>query len=702
MIQVCYGCQAGLEPAQLFAQSNPQSIYNIFDSTYGATNAATMLNSRGSVNDAETQALVPIGGAQRWEDTWVASFPAAFPAEPSFVQVDREGGALGSATSLWLPNLSEYSTWRNWIASRPQLWDAAADGLTEPVYMRAWGSESINGTPYVAQYGFIAPMTPLDAADCPPGMASCTWGDLWAYRWSLTTAIDGGYGLQLADFSNDLPFNDGATNQHGFNPRVIAAFAAKYGYTIPGSTVAQQAAWIVANHFNDWNDFYSQGYGNYFAAMASRIGAATGQGALIIDGFNLSPMALRGEATDPRIVLTKISPKNFLVQWDEQTIQEARRGPIVVPIMTELVEALGAAYEPLTRNALIEEADDAAYWNSIVAFYPTLTGGGTQTVDGVSVSGDQVELGYKLMKRLWLQTSWAHIVDRSGNVRRANAWAMRDYWDVGALTASQLGPLQSLIQGVVPTHPFGPAFYYSSTAMRAAEAYFGQTQSTYSLCGGNFVSCTNELNSLEAFLDSGGVGNYYVSDAALSQMAAGSSPAPSAWIVPHDLFLAPYTRDGSSTPDAVASMSTSEQQQLTAIAPIVTSVAELQALPTQPLLISTTGGSVAPSASCKGMGFTQGNPDITGTALSGFGFYDQAGRLIVVVSNPSPCPDAVSLSGVIQLKGLSLAGAPPTGSYTQTDLFAGTTSSLSVSSQGASIAVTVARWDTMAFAISYP
>lgn len=677
--QPCWGCSNGLEPTELFFAANPKSIFNIFDAANGTTNSQDMYNSREGVSNYEQEGVVPLIGLQRWEDTYDASFPGPVSSsEPSYVAGDRAANAPEN-----FPNLPEFETWRDFITYHPQYWDTANDGGTVTVEDRSWDG----------QEGYFPPMTPLDATDCPPDMSSCTWGDLYAYKISLVSALTGSYSVQLSDFSDSFP--NGGTGIHGFNSRIVAAFAQQYAYNnLSGMTTSQQSSWIVANAFNQWNDFFSQGFGHWDGTLASRIGVASGRQGLVSDQCSGSPLAERDRAEDPRIVLQEMSTKNYICNWDNQSIQVGRDGPVRHAVLQSLGGAvLTSAYEPSVRYGANLESDDQPYWQAITTYYPTLTGGDTETLSGVSVTADQVEVGYKLMKRLWVWNAWAHIADRTGTPRRALAFTLRDYWDAGVLSASQLGPLQALIQGVVPTKPFGPAFYYSSNAMKVAEAYFGQIQGT----GGNILGAANETNSLEGFLDNGGVGDYYISDAALGEIKAGSATAPSAWIIPKDWYLSPHSSGGLSTPDPVNSMSASELTQLEAIAPIVQTPAALAALSNQPLSYTTTGGPAGISSSCQSLGF--GNSLVSSvsfatTQLTGFGFYDQNGRLIVVVSNASPCPDAVGLSGSINLGGLTA------GSYTVTDLFANTSSRVTVSSDSVSIPVTVSRWDTMAFAIA--
>ncbi len=681
----CNNCSYGLEPASLYFSANPQSIFSIFNPAGYDLNAYEIAGARGNVVGLEQQGIVPSMGLQRWEDTFDASFIVPVSAaEPSGIAYDR--GVFN------FPKQPEYLAWSQFIQYHPQYWDVANDG----------GTVTPDERTFYGQEGYIPPMTPLDPVDCPIGMISCTWGDVYAYKMSQIAAMTGSYSVQLSDFSDSFP--NGGANLHGFNPRVVAVFANDWNHpNLLTMTTAQQSSWIFANAYSAWVDFLSRGFGRWDNTLSNRIGTASGRAALVSDQCSGSPLAERDRAEDPRFVTAEMringtpTSANYICTWDDQTINAGRYGPVVRSPMWSLGGAvLTAAYEPIVRYGANLESDDYNYWSAITSFYPGLTNGAPQTLYGVSVTGDQVEVGYKLMKRLWLWNAWAHIADRSGNVRRALAFTSRDYSDLGVLTAQQLGPLQSLIQTIVPARPFGPAFYYSRTAMRAAETYFGQTQNTYGLCGGGMLGCANEGNAIEGFLDSGGDGDYFVSDAALAEMTPGSASAPSAWIVPRDWYLSPYTdpETGSTTPDPYTTMPASEIAALTKIAPIVRSPGDLASAKNQPLSFTTTGGPVAISAACHAAGF--GTPSAIGfttTQLQGFGFYDQSGRLIVVVSNPSPCPDATALSGTINLPGLAA------GTYTVTDLFANTSTQVTLGGGSTGIPVTVSRWDTLALAI---
>jgi hypothetical protein len=497
-----------------------------------------------------------------------------------------------------------------------------------PVAFRAWGGS----------WGHISPLTPLDAKDCPPDMTlGCDWGDAYAWRWARSSAKTGAYGLILSDFSDSQP--GFASNVHDFNPRIVANFVAAGTQYEAGlsdmSQIAERANWIVSNHFNAWNDFNATGYAKFYAALAARVGAATGRKPLIVDQCGLTPAARRLFGTDARILAKTMSAQNYVCMWDGHVIQADRTGPILTPPIQEVAGfVLAAAREPLMRNGANLEADDEAYWTAIAQFYPTLD------------PAAQQEVGQKLLKRLWIWSAWAHVADRSGDVRRAIAFASRDYWDSGKLTA--LDPMTSVLRTIVPARPFGPALYYSAAVERAVEQAAAKKVGTRDQDIATYLAA----GDLQALIDGGAPVGYYVSDAALPSI--GRNSAPSAWIVPDAKGLLPPV----------------EQAALEMIAPVAMSADALAALPDQPLKLS------------KG--------------LAGFGFYDTAGKLVLVISNPATAPDAQMVSGTVQLTKLQAADGP---SQLQNPL-TGATQPIMVSMHAATIPVEVARWDTIVLSLA--
>jgi hypothetical protein len=490
----------------------------------------------------------------------------------------------------------------------------------QPDYFRSWGGS----------WGHISPLTPLDAADCPPTQPSaCSWGDAFAYRWAQTTKVTGGYGLQLSDFTDGQPYQN---TLHDMNPRIVAAFSATFanGIGVPAGTVPAQSTWINKHAFSRWTDFLGQGYAEFYAALATQVGAAAQHPALLIGQCSTSPAFKRTEGVDERLIAAKLSPDNFMCIWDDQVTQLGRSGPVATPPVGELAGyVLAAAREPDIRNGANLEADDAAYWSAIASFYPTLS------------AASQTDIGLRLLKRAWIWSAWAHIADRQGNVRRAIAFASRDYWDVGTLR--RLAPMQVLITGQVPAEPFGAALYYPVSVERATEAANAAAVSPGAVPNTYLPPAT-----LQALLDSGAPIGYYVSDAALPKISQAAGNAPSAWVVIDPTGLLPAA----------------EMARLKATAPVVTSLSQLAALPEQPLL------------------FTQG--------LAGFGFRAQTGKVVVVVSNPSTDAAAASLSGHISAR-------VGNGTFTVMEQLGGTKQTITAVAGVVDVPVTLLPWDTKVF-----
>jgi hypothetical protein len=244
---------------------------------------------------------------------------------------------------------------------------------------------------------------------------------------------------------------------------------------------------------------------------------------------------------------------------------------------------------------------------------------------------DQHERGLKELKRAWLETAWSHIATRQGLVRRALAFMQRDYWDRGSLDPK----VEYLIHAIVPTRPFGYALYYSMAAERIVEAEVpakGGTNGTYM-----------NPNRLLDFKNAGGPVGYYVGNAGLPELKPLARPA--AWLVLDDRV----PKD--------------EMEKLRKIAPVLTSVAEAKHFAHAPLVYSEH--------------------------LSGMGFYDQHGRLIVTVSNLTD----QGLNGRVTLRDL------PAGTYTATDLIMGAQVQFKIADGKGVMGFPINRWDTRVFAI---
>jgi hypothetical protein len=378
---------------------------------------------------------------------------------------------------------------------------------------------------------------PLPQADWPAGIKNAKYGDWYAFRWGQTAERSGAYGIMLSDFSDSQPV--APSYQIGFNQQTIAGFQAKIGRTVPGNDTPSKARFINAHTYPQWNDYLAQGYADFYAVLANRMGTA-GHPGLIIDQCGQWPSARRLQGTDAYIIAHSMPTANYLCIWDNQTMQLGRNGQPMIWGIGGMV--IAAAREPNIRNGGNLSADDDSFWQAVAHFWGSLS------------YNDQHERGLKELKRAWLETAWSHIATRQGTVRRALAFMQRDYWDKGSLDPK----VERLIHGIVPTRPFGYALYYSMAAERNVEAEVpakGGTNGTYM-----------NPNRLLAFKDAGGPVGYYVSNAGLPALKPAARPA--AWLV----------LDNRVPKD--------ELEKLRRVAPVLTSVAEAKRFARAPLVYS--------------------------------------------------------------------------------------------------------------------
>lgn len=563
----------------------------------------------------------------------------------------------------------EWATWGAYVFNRPQYQDVAGDGGC-PCQTRSDGTG--------ASAGFIDFGVPLAQADCPPLMVSCTWGDYFAYLIGTQTKKSWVYGISLSDFSDSLPTYE--LNYHPFTTLLLNAFAVAQGYSggvVPtatgctgenvGNTNSEQACWITKNAFSLWVDWNNGNWARFFGALAARM-SNTGVGAartgLVIDQCGMSVAQRRLYDNDGRIIAQNMSPAGYICTWDNQTTQVGRSGPIAQPPSGEFSGAvLAAAREPLVRNGPNYESMDSALCNSggsaptictpgsaIGTFYPSLTG------------AQQVSVANGIMKRLWFWGAWAHIADRNGAIRRAAAYASRDYNDGGTLAG--IDP-NGVLNSVIPTRPFGAAVYYSDLIERAMETT-GAIAAGVSVngVGGTYM----QFADLQTFLDGsaafagGAAAGYYVSDAALPTVSVAAGNAPFAWVVV----------------DPQALLTGGERTALGAACGGCT-------------VVDAVSGAAAATA----LHALSGLPLACSGGIACYGFYDQNGRLIIVASNPSTAAAAGAVAGNISLASTGLSN----GSHTATNLETNGTQAVTFSGGAATIAETIQPWDTVVLAV---
>jgi hypothetical protein len=461
---------ASLAPANLF-----WNVGTFF------TNPGYMAGAQAAAAGLAAEGVVPYGTAQRWEDTFEISQPAAlYPDAPAWIATDRAAYSDPST-------MPEYQAWVAWETARPNLQAVANDGGTMGQDFRPWG----------ATWGLITPMMPLASADCPPDMSRCTYGDWYAYQWAQTAGLSGAYGIVLSDFSNSLPGQPSWTED--FNPAIVRSFAIQKHLTVPSGTTPMQSQFIVSNLLPAWNDYICAGYAAFFKALATRITAATGQQALVVAGGFDWPGLNRNWGTDARLMRDQGLSKNLLVVWDDITIETDRDGDNITEGIAGSV--IAAAREPGMRIGAYLSANDSNYWAAVAQFNPSLS------------AADQQEWGLKQLKRQWLDFAWAQVGRRVGDARRALAFAWRDHWDAGTVDPTTT----SLIQTVNPVRPFGFALYYSVAVERAMEPAVPSTLNAY-LSPTDLLALRQQVPV-----------NYFVSDVSLPNLKP--EAYPSGWIV---------------------------------------------------------------------------------------------------------------------------------------------------------------------------
>ncbi len=523
----------------------------------------------------------------------------------------------------------DFQEWVRWTKARPNLLIIKKDG-------KEWTEKHGN---WVNYFGHISPLMPLSQADAQSiGLENATYGQWYAYRYGQCSKLTGAFGVMLSDFSD---CQGDITADTGFNPEIIDAFAKYLGHDKTsaewGRTIAEKARYIDNNLFNEWTDYTCIGYAKFWGALAYYMGKGSGHEALVVNQSGDSAAYRRLRASDNRLVAKYMSPKNILCGWDDITMGTERGGESQISGIAGVI--LAAAREPDIRNGANLPADNDTFWQAVQKHWqknPNWEKG-----NFANTPPELKKRGLYELRRFWLEFSWSHIADRGGNTRRALCFMSRHYWDGGKLDPK----LVKAIQGVYPARPFGMAIYYSVPTERKLELSVGKGQNAY---------WYYSFDTIGNFKNGGGAANYYISDAALEKPEAlenlKTKSKPAAWLV--------LDKPEMLTPE--------ERAKLTSIAPILTNLQQARNFPDAPIKFSNAG-------------------------LTGYGFYDQRERLIVVATNLSDKKNG----GSVSLRGLAA------GDYEVEDLFGnGSKSGLSVEDAGVSIPLSLEQWETRVLAIA--
>ncbi|MBP2305383.1 carbohydrate-binding domain-containing protein [Azospirillum melinis] len=486
-------------------------------------------------------------------------------------------------------------------------------------------------------WGYVSPLMPLDAKDAPAGWTGGTahYADWMADKLGRLSALTGTRGYELADFFDGSP-HSGVMDF--FNSRMIAEFSSKTGIKVAGSTLAQQAQDIVDNHPTQWLDYFVDGWAYGWKALDDAIVKNTGKAAWLTTQVSFTPAAMREFAgVDARVIADTMNEKDIL--FNVQTLERFEMQHKQAPASYEqAMLGIHAARAPDAHFGHMMSSSEDDYWGAVNSLYTGVSG----TV--------RDELGWGRLEQTWLQSGWTMIADDQGGVRRAAEQWSRSYHDWGEVKQ----PWLDMLRDIVPTRPFGPALYYSANAEKAMNALEPAGNSIGNAYLGELLEPITKLH------DAGVPFGYYVSDAALSSMTKAS--APSAFIIPQ------ATYEGHNL------FSDAEIAALKAKAPVLIGDEALNYH--HPLT------------------FTDKDPD---AQITGYGFYDQKDRLIVVASDRVDFNDTAARKAVATHVELQLAN----GHYTVQDLMHNTTQGFDVVNGVGSFDTTIARWDTGVYAITH-
>jgi hypothetical protein len=545
--------------------------------------------------DHEKKGRVPVVGLQLWRDTFRKS-------QPGGSQSDEPG----------------HEEWVKWVEARPQY-----QGVNK------------NGEDF--GWGYVSPLMPLDPKDYPKGFQGDTayYADWQADRLGRLAGATGINGYMFSDFFDSHP-HSGLDNY--FNERIIDDFEQKTGIQLSGKSLTQQADEIRSQHYQEWIDYWADGWAYNWEAIVREIGNHTGEEAWLVNQTSFTPATMRRiGAVDARAIMERVSPDNLLF-----LVQEIQGFMIKGLPLPESIESanigLFAAREPQARYGQIVMSSERRYWETVQELWPKLS------------EEAREELGWKRLKRTWLESGWTHVATRQGDIRRAaEAWE-RSYNNRGDTNENWV----KLLRDVDPTRPFGPALYYSVAIERAVEQEAGASsnQITSSYLG-------EHLRPVTDLKEAGVPFNYYVSDIALDELQG--DIRPSAWIIP-DRY-----RDGKDL------LPKEEREALNAIAPIL-SEEEAQNME-HPLSFSTDQNRT----------------------ITGFGFYDQNDRLIITASDQIQFGETNSnLEAADTTVKLKLSD----GNYVARELLTGEEIKFKVSSGSGKFETKIDRWDTKVFAIT--
>jgi PKD repeat protein len=474
-----------------------------------------------------------------------------------------------------------------------------------------------DGTISYPGQGYVSFSMPMLSDDLPANSPPETFGK-WAGESLGNLAVT----YHLRGFL-DADFFIGVYIPDDYHPRLINSFESWAGVTVPGATVQARADYIGKNLNTEWIDFVNAGQVSFLTEIGNTLLA---NGVAPFSGGQLAsdPALSRATGSDPRAWKTQIPGKYWYF-----VVENESQGDRATPSDWTASYSIGASASRV----------------------PDVPMG----VDMDGFCGDSVLKAALYNKHLWLSAGWTYIANLDGSVRRASQVFQRNNWDAATACADQV----AVMRAHVPTHPFGPAFYYSDNVARYFESPNNETNYYYfyPYLQRSIATLTASSPQPQYYGVAQGINlGYWISDA-VNPSTLPPPDIPSAWLL----------YDSNRLP-------ADELATLQAMAPVY----DLMNAEGSGTLLGATAALAA------------GPVHATGAGLNMLAFIDQNGSVIVMVTNQ----DATD-----QNAGALVFNNVSNGDFNLIGLLDTPNTTMTVANNTAIVPISVAAYDTVVYEI---
>ena len=475
--------------------------------------------------------------------------------------------------------------------------------------------------------GYVSFGMPMLADDLPSGSQPESFG-----KWAGESLGNMALAMHLRGYY-DADFFIGVYIPDDWHPRLVNSFEAWSGTTVPGATVPARANYIAQNQSPLWTDFVNAGQVSFLAEIGNTL-LANGVNPVSGGQLNFDPAYVRATGSDPRAWETQLPGNDwiFLVENESQSDR-------ATPAFWTASYSIGASASrvPDVSMGVDMDANCSEYAGAVS-----------------SGNWSQAEAnGY--LKHLVLSAGWTHLANRGGSVRRGAQVIQRCNWDAGSEDPNQMAVMREHI----PTHPFGPAFYYSDNVERYYESPNAEWNSYnfYGYLQRGITTSNAGYSQPQYYQVAQGINlGYWVSDAT-DPSTLKPADIPSAWLL----------YDSNHLPAG-------ELAKLQAVAPVYD--------------LMNAGGSGSLLGATAAL--AAGPVHATGTGLNMLAFVDQNNSVVVMVTNQ----DATD-----QNAGALVFNDVTNGNFNLIGLLGTASTTMTVTNNVATVPISVAAYDTVVYEI---